>query len=176
MFFLNLLPVEVFKQKLAKTMVTFYPMVAYNLVCTEDEHVIQRINERIVHISVQIFCNEQVVDSLVDEGNILAVFMACFKTLVGKSQEVTLGHPMIQKMQYWALASDLQNILHHPSAARNFTSDQYVFEDWVRLISGFNKSLLIQKRFDSHVEYDNPETTIQVMHSMDKWSKRYAKH
>ena len=119
MFLLNLLPVQVFKTKLAKAMVTFYPMVAYNLSKTEDDAVIQRINERIVHISVQIFCNELVVNDLVAEGNILAVFMACFKTLVGNNSdltglnEITLGHPMIHKMQYWALASDLQNILLH---------------------------------------------------------------
>ena len=33
----------------------------------------------------------------------------------------------------------------------------------MRLIEVFNKSLLTIKRFDSHVEYDDPQMTIQVM-------------
>ena len=61
--------------------------------------------------------------------------------------------------------SPQSEILANPpcTAAMDFTNDQYVFEDWVRLIEVFNKSLLTIKRFDSHVEYDDPQMTIQVM-------------
>lgn len=76
LFFLNLIPVDSLKLSLADHLVKYYPVI-WNILANSTDYVqVKRTNEKIIIISVQVFCNENVINHLLEDENsyLLSVF------------------------------------------------------------------------------------------------------
>lgn len=172
MFFLNLLPVNNFKLKFAETLVKYYPVIWHIIGQTHDKNRVSRMNEKVIHMSVQVFCNENVINYLLDSGShLLSVFDTSLRILA-KGEITAPGHDHDEGMdlqavswtdslmannKLWILGTDLTNILQHEKARQKFVQDKLVFHNWIKFVSKFNKAFCIKRRTinDGHVGDDN---------------------
>ncbi|XP_051885288.1 LOW QUALITY PROTEIN: E3 ubiquitin-protein ligase ubr3 [Pristis pectinata] len=165
-FLLNMLPDQDYKIAFTKTFVQHYAFIMKTLI---KSHESDTMSNRIVHISVQLFSNEELARQVTEECQLLeimvTVLLYMMESCLVKSElqdeennfhvVVNCGEPLLKNNTYWPLVSDFINILSHQSVAKRFLEDQGLLQMWMNFVSFFQGMNLNKRELNEHVEFES---------------------
>ncbi|MBN3272584.1 UBR3 ligase, partial [Polyodon spathula] len=165
-FLLNMLPDQDYKISFTRTFVQHYAFIMKTLM---KSHESDTMSNRIVHISVQLFSNEELARHVTEECQLLdimvTVLLYMMESCLVKSElqdeennrhvVVNCGEPLLKNNTYWPLVSDFINILSHQSVAKKFLEDQSLLMLWMSFVSFFQGMNLNKREINEHVEFES---------------------
>ncbi|XP_026128546.1 E3 ubiquitin-protein ligase ubr3 isoform X2 [Carassius auratus] len=165
-FLLNMLPDQDYKITFTKTFVQHYAFIMKTLM---KSHESDTMSNRIVHISVQLFSNEELARHVTEECQLLdimvTVLLYMMESCLIKSElqdeennrhvVVNCGEALLKNNTYWPLVSDFINILSHQSVAKRFLEDQSLLMLWMSFVSFFQGMNLNKRELNEHVEFES---------------------
>ncbi|XP_063285782.1 E3 ubiquitin-protein ligase UBR3 isoform X4 [Pelobates fuscus] len=165
-FLLNMLPDQDYKVAFTKTFVQHYAFIMKTL---KKSHESDTMSNRIVHISVQLFSNEELARQVTEECQLLdimvTVLLYMMESCLIKSElqdeenglhvVVNCGEALLKNNTYWPLVSDFINILSHQSVAKKFLEDHDLLVTWMNFVSFFQGMNLNKKELSEHVEFES---------------------
>uniref|UniRef100_A0A8C1IX81 E3 ubiquitin-protein ligase n=1 Tax=Cyprinus carpio TaxID=7962 RepID=A0A8C1IX81_CYPCA len=149
-----------------KTFVQHYAFIMKTLM---KSHESDTMSNRIVHISVQLFSNEELARHVTEECQLLdimvTVLLYMMESCLIKSElqdeennhhvVVNCGEALLKNNTYWPLVSDFINILSHQSVAKRFLEDQSLLRLWMSFVSFFQGMNLNKRELNEHVEFES---------------------
>uniref|UniRef100_A0A671QJL6 E3 ubiquitin-protein ligase n=1 Tax=Sinocyclocheilus anshuiensis TaxID=1608454 RepID=A0A671QJL6_9TELE len=165
-FLLNMLPDQDYKITFTKTFVQHYAFIMKTLM---KSHESDTMSNRIVHISVQLFSNEELARHVTEECQLLdimvTVLLYMMESCLIKSElqdeennrhvVVNCGEALLKNNTYWPLVSDFINILSHQSVANRFLEDHSLLLLWMSFVSFFQGMNLNKRELNEHVEFES---------------------
>ncbi|OXB60624.1 hypothetical protein ASZ78_001157, partial [Callipepla squamata] len=165
-FLLNMLPDQDYKVAFTKTFVQHYAFIMKTL---KKSHESDTMSNRIVHISVQLFSNEELARQVTEECQLLdimvTVLLYMMESCLIKSElqdeenslhvVVNCGEALLKNNTYWPLVSDFINILSHQSVAKKFLEDHGLLVTWMNFVSFFQGMNLNKRELNEHVEFES---------------------
>ncbi|XP_071368759.1 E3 ubiquitin-protein ligase ubr3, partial [Centroberyx affinis] len=165
-FLLNMLPDQDYKITFTKTFVQHYAFIMKTLM---KSHESDTMSNRIVHISVQLFSNEELARHVTEECQLLdimvTVLLYMMESCLIKSElqdeensrhvVVNCGEALLKNNTYWPLVSDFINILSHQSVAKKFLEDHSLLMLWMSFVSFFQGMNLNKRELNEHVEFES---------------------
>ncbi|XP_056653257.1 E3 ubiquitin-protein ligase UBR3 isoform X7 [Monodelphis domestica] len=165
-FLLNMLPDQDYKIAFTKTFVQHYAFIMKTL---KKSHESDTMSNRIVHISVQLFSNEELARQVTEECQLLdimvTVLLYMMESCLIKSElqdeenslhvVVNCGEALLKNNTYWPLVSDFINILSHQSVAKKFLEDHGLLVTWMNFVSFFQGMNLNKRELNEHVEFES---------------------
>uniref|UniRef100_A0A8C5D6X2 E3 ubiquitin-protein ligase n=1 Tax=Gadus morhua TaxID=8049 RepID=A0A8C5D6X2_GADMO len=165
-FLLNMLPDQDYKITFTKTFVQHYAFIMKTLM---KSHESDTMSNRIVHISVQLFSNEELARHVTEECQLLDVMVTVLLYMMEsclvkselqdeeKSRHVVVncGEALLKNNTYWPLVSDFINILSHQSVAKKFLEDHSLLMLWMSFVSFFQGMNLNKREMNEHVEFES---------------------
>uniref|UniRef100_A0A6I8N647 E3 ubiquitin-protein ligase n=1 Tax=Ornithorhynchus anatinus TaxID=9258 RepID=A0A6I8N647_ORNAN len=165
-FLLNMLPDQDYKIAFTKTFVQHYAFIMKTL---KKSHESDTMSNRIVHISVQLFSNEELARQVTEECQLLdimvTVLLYMMESCLIKSElqdeenslhvVVNCGEALLKNNTYWPLVSDFINILSHQSVAKRFLEDHGLLVTWMNFVSFFQGMNLNKRELNEHVEFES---------------------
>uniref|UniRef100_A0A7N6AX52 E3 ubiquitin-protein ligase n=1 Tax=Anabas testudineus TaxID=64144 RepID=A0A7N6AX52_ANATE len=165
-FLLNMLPDQDYKITFTKTFVQHYAFIMKTLM---KSHESDTMSNRIVHISVQLFSNEELARRVTEECHLLdimvTVLLYMMESCLIKSElqdeennrhvVVNCSEPLLKNNTYWPLVSDFINILSHQSVAKKFMEDHSLVMLWMSFVSFFQGMNLNKRELNEHVEFES---------------------
>ncbi|XP_075685543.1 E3 ubiquitin-protein ligase UBR3 isoform X1 [Rhinoderma darwinii] len=165
-FLLNMLPDQEYKIAFTKTFVQHYAFIMKTL---KKSHESDTMSNRIVHISVQLFSNEELARQVTEECQLLdimvTVLLYMMESCLIKSElqdeenslhvVVNCGESLLKNNTYWPLVSDFINILSHQSVAKKFLEDHGLLVTWMNFVSFFHGMNLNKRELNEHVEFES---------------------
>uniref|UniRef100_A0A803SLR3 E3 ubiquitin-protein ligase n=1 Tax=Anolis carolinensis TaxID=28377 RepID=A0A803SLR3_ANOCA len=165
-FLLNMLPDQDYKIAFTKTFVQHYAFIMKTL---KKSHESDTMSNRIVHISVQLFSNEELARQVTEECQLLdimvTVLLYMMESCLIKSElqdeenslhvVVNCGEALLKNNTYWPLVSDFINILSHQSVAKKFLEDHRLLVTWMNFVSFFQGMNLNKRELNEHVEFES---------------------
>ncbi|RXN07156.1 E3 ubiquitin- ligase UBR3-like protein [Labeo rohita] len=165
-FLLNMLPDQDYKITFTKTFVQHYAFIMKTLM---KSHESDTMSNRIVHISVQLFSNEELARHVTEECQLLdimvTVLLYMMESCLIKSElqdeennrhvVVNCGEALLKNNTYWPLVSDFINILSHQSVAKRFLEDHSLLLLWMSFVSFFQGMNLNKRELNEHVEFES---------------------
>ncbi|XP_030642259.1 E3 ubiquitin-protein ligase ubr3 [Chanos chanos] len=165
-FLLNMLPDQDYKITFTKTFVQHYAFIMKTLM---KSHESDTMSNRIVHISVQLFSNEELARHMTEECQLLdimvTVLLYMMESCLIKSElqdeennrhvVVNCGEALLKNNTYWPLVSDFINILSHQSVAKRFLEDHSLLMLWMSFVSFFQGMNLNKRELNEHVEFES---------------------
>ncbi|KAG9477301.1 hypothetical protein GDO78_002607 [Eleutherodactylus coqui] len=165
-FLLNMLPDQEYKIAFTKTFVQHYAFIMKTL---KKSHESDTMSNRIVHISVQLFSNEELARQVTEECQLLdimvTVLLYMMESCLIKSElqdeenslhvVVNCGEALLKNNTYWPLVSDFINILSHQSVAKKFLEDHGLLVTWMNFVSFFQGMNLNKRELNEHVEFES---------------------
>ncbi|XP_067327746.1 E3 ubiquitin-protein ligase UBR3 isoform X1 [Anolis sagrei] len=165
-FLLNMLPDQDYKIAFTKTFVQHYAFIMKTL---KKSHESDTMSNRIVHISVQLFSNEELARQVTEECQLLdimvTVLLYMMESCLIKSElqdeenslhvVVNCGESLLKNNTYWPLVSDFINILSHQSVAKKFLEDHRLLVTWMNFVSFFQGMNLNKRELNEHVEFES---------------------
>ncbi|XP_061091060.1 E3 ubiquitin-protein ligase ubr3 isoform X3 [Conger conger] len=165
-FLLNMLPDQNYKIAFTKTFVQHYAFIMKTLM---KSHESDTMSNRIVHISVQLFSNEELARHMTEECQLLNIMVtvllymmeSCLIRSELQDEEnschvvVNCGEALLKNNTYWPLVSDFINILSHQSVAKRFLEDHSLLMLWMSFVSFFQGMNLNKKELNEHVEFES---------------------
>ncbi|KAJ3592561.1 hypothetical protein NHX12_007688 [Muraenolepis orangiensis] len=165
-FLLNMLPDQDYKITFTKTFVQHYAFIMKTLM---KSHESDTMSNRIVHISVQLFSNEELARHVTEECHLLdvmvTVLLYMMESCLVKSElqdeensrhvVVNCGEALLKNNTYWPLVSDFINILSHQSVAKRFLEDHSLLMLWMSFVSFFQGMNLNKRELNEHVEFES---------------------
>uniref|UniRef100_A0A8C3H8A7 E3 ubiquitin-protein ligase n=1 Tax=Chrysemys picta bellii TaxID=8478 RepID=A0A8C3H8A7_CHRPI len=165
-FLLNMLPDQDYKIAFTKTFVQHYAFIMKTL---KKSHESDTMSNRIVHISVQLFSNEELARQVTEECQLLdimvTVLLYMMESCLIKSElqdeenslhvVVNCGEALLKNNTYWPLVSDFINILSHQSVAKKFLEDHSLLVTWMNFVSFFQGMNLNKRELNEHVEFES---------------------
>ncbi|XP_025259737.1 E3 ubiquitin-protein ligase UBR3 [Theropithecus gelada] len=165
-FLLNMLPDQEYKVAFTKTFVQHYAFIMKTL---KKSHESDTMSNRIVHISVQLFSNEELARQVTEECQLLdimvTVLLYMMESCLIKSElqdeenslhvVVNCGEALLKNNTYWPLVSDFINILSHQSVAKRFLEDHGLLVTWMNFVSFFQGMNLNKRELNEHVEFES---------------------
>uniref|UniRef100_A0ABM5EWZ9 E3 ubiquitin-protein ligase n=1 Tax=Pogona vitticeps TaxID=103695 RepID=A0ABM5EWZ9_9SAUR len=165
-FLLNMLPDQDYKIAFTKTFVQHYAFIMKTL---KKSHESDTMSNRIVHISVQLFSNEELARQVTEECHLLdimvTVLLYMMESCLIKSElqdeenslhvVVNCGEALLKNNTYWPLVSDFINILSHQSVAKKFLEDHKLLVTWMNFVSFFQGMNLNKRELNEHVEFES---------------------
>ncbi|XP_060732493.1 E3 ubiquitin-protein ligase ubr3 isoform X3 [Tachysurus vachellii] len=161
-FLLNMLPDQDYKITFTKTFVQHYAFIMKTLM---KSHESDTMSNRIVHISVQLFSNEELARHVTEECQLLdimvTVLLYMMESCLIKNEEnnrhvvVNCGEALLKNNTYWPLVSDFINILSHQSVAKRFLEDHSLLMLWMTFVSFFQGMNLNKRELNEHVEFES---------------------
>ncbi|XP_027020193.1 E3 ubiquitin-protein ligase ubr3 isoform X4 [Tachysurus fulvidraco] len=165
-FLLNMLPDQDYKITFTKTFVQHYAFIMKTLM---KSHESDTMSNRIVHISVQLFSNEELARHVTEECQLLdimvTVLLYMMESCLIKSElqdeennrhvVVNCGEALLKNNTYWPLVSDFINILSHQSVAKRFLEDHSLLMLWMTFVSFFQGMNLNKRELNEHVEFES---------------------
>lgn len=147
-FLLNMLPDQDYKITFTKTFVQHYAFIMKTLM---KSHESDTMSNRIVHISVQLFSNEELARHMTEDCQLLdimvTVLLYMMESCLIKSElqdeensrhvVVNCSEALLKNNTYWPLVSDFINILSHQSVAKKFLEDHSLLMLWMSFVSFF---------------------------------------
>ena len=173
------------KEAFALTFVHHYPRISVMLCNGRNErnrtkeNIHDILSNCVVHVSVQLFSNEELAEKLCEKAQLLHVFVISLMTPIHGSrfeedelpgilksssmqdarwnlhQVVSCDNQILKDHWYWPIISDLNNLLTHRSVAFMFMNDVMLVDFWFELIMAFQGMNLNQRELAEHVEYEN---------------------
>ncbi|GFO41996.1 E3 ubiquitin-protein ligase ubr3-like [Plakobranchus ocellatus] len=166
-FLLGLLPDDLYKESFAKAFVKHYSRVSVVLMEAKDR---MTVANRFVHISVQLFSNENVAVFLTEHHNLLLTFILSLSNMMQSIQVASLLEDPDMKSNfhwvvncdseimrdhcYWPVVSDLINVLSHRKIAHSFLRDPDLVTLWLDLLSSMQGMNLNTRELRQHVEFE----------------------
>nr|XP_023661529.1 E3 ubiquitin-protein ligase UBR3 isoform X3 [Paramormyrops kingsleyae] len=165
-FLLNMLPDQDYKIAFTKTFVQHYAFIMETLMRSHES---DTMSNRIVHISVQLFSNEELARHMTEECQLLDIMVtvlhymmeSCLIKCELQDEEnsrhvvVNCGEPLLKNNTYWPLVSDFINILSHQSVAKRFLEDHSLLILWMSFVSFFQGMNLNKRELNEHVEFES---------------------
>ncbi|XP_063964911.1 E3 ubiquitin-protein ligase ubr3-like isoform X1 [Lytechinus pictus] len=168
-FLLNMLPDNDYKELFTTTFVQHYGCIAMFLA---EERAPNLLANRVVHISVQLFSNEDLALRMADEMRLLEILIKCALNQVMKTamtcpmtgqgskvrnrhQVVNCDNRILKGQCYWPIISDLTNIISHRSVAERFFSSPDLMALWARFLRYFMCMNLNVRELSQHVEFES---------------------
>ncbi|CAL9690267.1 unnamed protein product [Knipowitschia caucasica] len=165
-FLLNMLPDQDYKITFTKTFVQHYAFIMKTLM---KSHESDTMSNRIVHISVQLFSNEELARHVTEECQLLdimvTVLLYMMESCLIKSElqdeennrhvVVNCSEALLKNNTYWPLVSDFINILSHQSVAKKFLDDHSLLMLWMSFVSFFQGMNLNKRELNEHVEFES---------------------
>uniref|UniRef100_A0A674B6J2 E3 ubiquitin-protein ligase n=1 Tax=Salmo trutta TaxID=8032 RepID=A0A674B6J2_SALTR len=165
-FLLNMLPDQDYKITFTKTFVQHYAFIMKTLMKSQES---DTMSNRIVHISVQLFSNEELARHVTEECQLLdimvTVLLYMMESCLIKSElqdeensrhvVVNCSEPLLKNNTYWPLVSDFINILSHQSVAKQFLEDHSLLMLWMSFVSFFQGMNLNKRELSEHVEFES---------------------
>ncbi|XP_053295045.1 E3 ubiquitin-protein ligase ubr3 isoform X1 [Pleuronectes platessa] len=165
-FLLNMLPDQDYKITFTKTFVQHYAFIMKTLM---KSHESDTMSNRIVHISVQLFSNEELARHMTEECHLLdimvTVLLYMMESCLIKSElqdeensrhvVVNCSEALLKNNTYWPLVSDFINILSHQSVAKKFLEDHSLLMLWMSFVSFFQGMNLNKRELNEHVEFES---------------------
>ncbi|XP_035378865.1 E3 ubiquitin-protein ligase ubr3 isoform X1 [Electrophorus electricus] len=165
-FLLNMLPDQDYKITFTKTFVQHYAFIMKTLMKTRES---DTMSNRIVHISVQLFSNEELARHVTEECHLLDIMVtvllymmeSCLVRSELQDEEnsrhvvVNCGEALLKNNTYWPLVSDFINILSHQSVAKRFLEDHALLLLWMNFVSFFQGMNLNKRELNEHVEFES---------------------
>ncbi|XP_075465223.1 E3 ubiquitin-protein ligase UBR3 isoform X3 [Ascaphus truei] len=165
-FLLNMLPDQDYKIAFTKTFVQHYVFIMKTLKISSES---DTMSNRIVHISVQLFSNEELARQVTEECHLLDIMVtvllymmqSCLINSDLQDEEnsshvvVNCGEALLKNNTYWPLVSDFINILSHQSVAKKFLEDHGLLDTWMTFVSFFQGMNLNKRELSEHVEFES---------------------
>ncbi|XP_064185933.1 E3 ubiquitin-protein ligase ubr3 isoform X4 [Anguilla rostrata] len=165
-FLLNMLPDQDYKIAFTKTFVQHYAFIMKTLMKSNES---DTMSNRIVHISVQLFSNEELARHMTEECQLLdimvTVLLYMMESCLIKSElqdeensrhvVVNCAEALLKNNTYWPLVSDFINILSHQSVAKKFLEDHSLLMLWMSFVSFFQGMNLNKRELNEHVEFES---------------------
>lgn len=165
---LNMLPDTEYEDAFARAFVQHYSRISVMLVKSEDS---ETLSNRVVHVSVQLFSDQDLAYRMTDSFHLLHVMIVSLKnmmksicvpsTLHDKMQNthhvVNCANDVMKNHCYWPLVSDLNNVLSHRAIAVKFMSDHRLIQEWFSFLSMFQGMNVNVRELTQHVEFE-PQT------------------
>ncbi|XP_025832184.1 E3 ubiquitin-protein ligase Ubr3 isoform X1 [Agrilus planipennis] len=162
---LNMLPDPDYKDALTRAFVLHYSRISMMLESSTDP---DTLSNRVVHVSVQLFSNEELALRMTEQLNLLHVMVVTLKYMMSKILikntlhdafsnnhfVVDCGKPVMKEHCYWPLVSDLNNVLSHRPVALKFMADNSLLEMWFTFLSMFQGMNVNQQELNQHVEFE----------------------
>ncbi|XP_026278143.1 E3 ubiquitin-protein ligase Ubr3 [Frankliniella occidentalis] len=162
---LNLLPEPDYKEALTQALVLHYSRISLMLERSSDP---DSMSNRVVHMSVQLFSNQQLAMSMADNYDLLHVMTFTLKYMMSKlliqntlhepeknfHYVVDCGVAVMKEHCYWPLVSDLNNVLSHRSVALKFMGCDSLLEMWFVFLSMFQGMNVNQREMTQHIEFE----------------------
>ncbi|XP_015603280.1 E3 ubiquitin-protein ligase Ubr3 isoform X2 [Cephus cinctus] len=162
---LNMLPDPDYKEALTRAFVLHYSRISMMLERSTDP---DTLSNRVVHVSVQLFSNEDLALRMVDQLKLLHVMVISLKYMMSKiviqntlhdpdnnfHYVVDCGRQVMKEHCYWPLVSDLNNVLSHKPVAVRFMSDDTLLKMWFDFLSMFQGMNVNQRELSQHVEFE----------------------
>ncbi|XP_072397284.1 E3 ubiquitin-protein ligase Ubr3 [Diabrotica undecimpunctata] len=162
---LNMLPDSDYKEALTRAVVLHYSRISIMLERSADP---DTLSNRVVHVSVQLFSNENLALKMTEQLNLLHVMVESLKYMMSKiliksnlhNQKeschyvVDCAKPVMKDHCYWPLVSDLKNVLSHRPVALKFMSDDDLLERWFVFLSMFQVMNVNQRELHQHIEFE----------------------
>ncbi len=162
---LKMLPDSEYKDALTRSFVRHYSRVSMMLMRSFNS---DKLSNRIVHVSVQLFSNEELALAMTEQLSLLHIMVSSLKNMIREvlipcelHDETVNTHRVVDNSQhvlsdhcYWPLVSDLNNVLSHPSIAFRFMSDNSLLTMWfdfLKMFQGMNLNKLV---LGDHVEFE----------------------
>lgn len=180
-----MLPDQKYKEAFAQTFVHHYNRISIML-CQSRSNDRNRskdtmhdiLSNCVVHVSVQLFSNEELATKLCQKTQLLYVIVISLKyPIEGCADEddmagilmsnpmqdpkknthnvVRCDHQILKEHWYWPIVSDLNNVLTHRPVAQMFMNDCALLDFWLELVMAFQGMNLNQRELNEHVEYEN---------------------
>uniref|UniRef100_A0A2C9KCF7 E3 ubiquitin-protein ligase n=1 Tax=Biomphalaria glabrata TaxID=6526 RepID=A0A2C9KCF7_BIOGL len=169
-FLLGLLPDDLYKEAFAKAFVKHYSRISVVLSDAQDR---STVANRIVHISVQLFSNENLAVHLTENHNLLLIIILSLASMIQSIKIVSsledpdlksrfhcvvnCEHEIMKDHCYWPVVSDLINVLSHRKIAHVFLGDSELVNLWLDLLNDMQGMNLNTRELSQHVEYE-PDT------------------
>ncbi|KAH9489709.1 E3 ubiquitin-protein ligase ubr3 [Bulinus truncatus] len=169
-FLLGLLPDDLYKEAFAKAFVKHYSRISVVLSDAQDR---STVANRIVHISVQLFSNENLAVYLTENHNLLLIIILSLASMIQSIRIVSsledpdlksrfhcvvnCEHEIMKDHCYWPVVSDLINVLSHRRIAHTFLGDSELVDLWLDLLNDMQGMNLNTRELSQHVEYE-PDT------------------
>ena len=148
---------------------TFVQHYAFIMKTLKKSHESDTMSNRIVHISVQLFSNEELARQVTEECQLLdimvTVLLYMMESCLIKSElqdeenslhvVVNCGEALLKNNTYWPLVSDFINILSHQSVAKKFLEDHGLLVTWMNFVSFFQGMNLNKRELNEHVEFES---------------------
>ncbi|XP_078489238.1 E3 ubiquitin-protein ligase ubr3 [Ciona intestinalis] len=160
---LNLLPDPDMKREFSKAFARHYSRIATSLANSTK---VDQLSTRVVHISVQLFSNDDLAYMLAVEEHLLQIFVVSTYNIIDPSLQASNTtekdfHQCVFFVAtdpgtnaYWPIVSDFVNVLSHPRVARMFLADNDLVSSWVQQLTCFSGMNLIRRAISSHIEYE----------------------
>lgn len=155
------------QEQLTRTFVMHYSRIPKVLETSKDT---DKLSNRVVHMSVQLFSNESLALKMVEELNLLHVMIISLKSMMSqylvrntllsdKHDDDRNPHYVIdceakamREHCYWPLVSDFNNVLSHESVALVFLRDDDLVHMWFEVLSMLQGMNVNVRAVGAHVE------------------------
>ncbi|XP_069111047.1 E3 ubiquitin-protein ligase ubr3-like [Argopecten irradians] len=165
---LSLLPDDDYKEAFTRAFIDHYSRISLVLVNGLSR---PAIANRVVHISVQLFSNENLAKKMVEEYNLLYTLILSLTHMVenivtqstlqdsqmNMHMVVDCDNDVMKDHCYWPVVSDLINLLSHQTIAHKFLGDLRLINMWLELLCYFQGMNLNQRELSQHMGFE-PET------------------
>ncbi|XP_076043889.1 ubr3 ubiquitin ligase [Oratosquilla oratoria] len=165
---LNMLRDTEYEDAFARAFVQHYSRISVMLVKSQDS---ETLSNRVVHVSVQLFSDQDLAFRMTDAFHLLHVMVVSLKNMMKKicvpsclhdkghnaHQVVNCAHHVMKDHCYWPLVSDLNNILSHKPIAVKFMSDPRLIHEWFSFLSMFQGMNVNTRERTQHIEFE-PQT------------------
>ena len=169
---LSMLQETDYKQEFMKIFCCRYAKIANLLTHRFEPDEDQKLCNRLVHASVQLFSNENLTYKMVQNNNLLSIIVSALSDLISRTLikidhdaednvnskslfVVNCNHEIIQYHRYWPVVSDFHNLLSHGKIARHFLGEAALIRRWMGILThftGMNKNL---RQLIVHIPYES---------------------
>ncbi|XP_064095704.1 E3 ubiquitin-protein ligase ubr3-like isoform X3 [Macrobrachium nipponense] len=165
---LNMLPDTEYEDAFARAFVQHYSRISVMLVQSKDS---ETLSNRVVHVSVQLFSDQDLAYRMTDSFHLLHIMIVSLKNMMknicipstlhdkrrNTHKVVKCEDHVMKNHCYWPLVSDLNNVLSHKPIAVKFMSDPILIQEWFSFLSMFQGMNVNVRELTHHVEFE-PQT------------------
>jgi len=126
-----------------------------------------QLTNRVVHISVQLFSNEEITFSLAEKCHLVQIFLiGLYNVLHIHQEDSTTGphdnHRVLSVPEevngrshaYWPIASDFINFLGHPKVMEFFLNHDHLLRSWIEMLVPMCGMELNHRSFEGPIKHD----------------------
>ncbi|CAH8553063.1 unnamed protein product [Schistosoma margrebowiei] len=166
-FLIGLLAVEEFKEEFIQSYLNHYTRIASTVLLSARARISPewslQMNNRIVHISVQLFSGEELALRVIKQRNLhhllvhcLLNMLTCCRTRLDDRSNMVLSCDgiLIQNNVFWPFVSDLSNLVSHKSIVDILVEDADFLNAWTKLIRYMQFMNCFTMKEGNHIEYE----------------------